>query len=119
MVLAPRAACSPASPLKVGATMSADHAASNTPQVPSDESETQSLSSYRAIFDHSMDAVLLTAPDGRIIMSNPATTSLFGFSEDELRQLGRQAIVDDTDPRLEAALQERLRTGRFRGELRF
>ena len=99
--------------------MSADHAGSNIPPVPSDEFETQSLSSYRAIFDHSMDAVLLTAPDGRIIMSNPATTSLFGFSEDELRQLGRQAVVDDTDPRLEVALQERLRTGRFRGELRF
>lgn len=75
------------------------------------------ISSYRAAFDHSMDAVLLTTPDGRILMANPATTALFGFSEEELRREGRQAIVDPDDPRFRASLRERDRTGHFRGEL--
>ena len=72
---------------------------------------------YRALFDRSIDALLLTAPDGRIVMANAATTELFGYTEDELRALGRHAIVDVDDPRLAAGLEERRRTGRFRGEL--
>lgn len=75
------------------------------------------ITSCRALFDHSMDAVLLTAPDGRILMANPATTALFGFSEEELREQGREAIVVPSDPRLHAALEQRARTGHFRGEL--
>ncbi|OJT20020.1 hypothetical protein BO221_33015 [Archangium sp. Cb G35] len=72
---------------------------------------------YRAIFDHSMDGVLLTAPDGRVLMANQASTGMFGYTEEELRRLGRQAVVDPSDPRLQAALDERRRSGRFRGEL--
>ena len=72
---------------------------------------------YRSLFDNSMDAVLLTAPDGRIAMANRASTAMFGYTEQELRELGRAAVVDVSDPRLEAALAERRRTGRFRGEL--
>ncbi|HEX5746313.1 MAG TPA: PAS domain S-box protein [Archangium sp.] len=72
---------------------------------------------YRAIFDHSMDGVLLTAPDGRVFMANQASTAMFGYSEEELRRLSRQAVVDSSDPRLQAALEERRRSGRFRGEL--
>jgi PAS domain S-box-containing protein len=72
---------------------------------------------YRAIFEHSMEAVLLTAPDGGIAVANSACTSLFGYTEEELRRLGRQAIVEESDPRLAAGLETRRRTGRFRGEL--
>jgi PAS domain S-box-containing protein len=73
---------------------------------------------YRSLFEHSLDAVLLTAPDGRIAMANAACTELLGYTEEELRVLGRHAVVDPSDPRLAAALEERRRTGRFRGELR-
>lgn len=73
---------------------------------------------YRSIFDNSMDAVLLTAPDGRIAMANRACVELFGYTEAELRRLGREAVVDHTDPRLDVALATRRHTGRFRGELR-
>jgi len=61
--------------------------------------------------------IIEAAPDGRILMANPAATQLFGYSEEELRSLGRAAIVDPADPRLAAGIEERRRTGRFRGEL--
>jgi PAS domain S-box-containing protein len=72
---------------------------------------------YRSLVDNSMDAVLLTAPDGRIVMANGAAAALFGYTEDELCALGRAAIVDPSDPRLGPALEARRRTGSFRGEL--
>jgi PAS domain S-box-containing protein len=74
-------------------------------------------SAYRSLVEHSLDAVLLTAPDGRIVMANAAAVALFGYTEQELRELGRPAVVDPSDPRLEAGLEERRRTGRFTGEL--
>lgn len=74
---------------------------------------------YRSLFENSIDAVLLTAPDGRILAANPAACSILGHSEEDICRLGREGIVDLTDPCLAPALEERARTGRFRGELRF
>jgi PAS domain S-box-containing protein len=72
---------------------------------------------FRSLFEHSLDGVLLTAPDGAVLAANPAACRMLGYSEDELCGLGRDAVVDTTDPRLAAALEERRRSGRFRGEL--
>lgn len=45
------------------------------------------------IFENSLDAVLLTkASDGSIIMANPAACKMFGMTEDELRQAGRDSL---------------------------
>ena len=74
---------------------------------------------YRLLFDTSMDAVFLTVPDGRILAANRAACDMFGRTEEELRRLGRGAVVDASDPRLAAAIEERARTGRFCGELTF
>ncbi|MDD4102148.1 MAG: response regulator [Kiritimatiellae bacterium] len=74
---------------------------------------------YRMIFDNSMDAILLTVTDGRILAANPAACRMFGRDEQEIMRCGRDCIVDTTDPRLSQALEERVRTGRFRGELNF
>lgn len=74
---------------------------------------------YRLLFDSSNDAILLTVPDGRIIAANPAACRIFQRSEEEIKQIGRNGIVDTTDPRLVAALEERGRTGHFAGELTF
>jgi PAS domain S-box-containing protein len=76
-----------------------------------------SESRYRALFDHNLDAVLLADREGHIYAANPAATRLFGYSEEELRRLGRQGITDPTDPRLERWLEERERSGTLRGEL--
>jgi len=73
----------------------------------------------RSLVGSSMDAVLLTVPDGRILAANQAACRMFGYSEAELIAMGRRGVVDGSDPRLAAALEERARTGRFRGELTF
>lgn len=72
---------------------------------------------YRALFENSLDAVLLTIPDGRILAANLSACRMFGLTEEEICRRGREGVVDVTDPRLSAALEERARTGRFRGEL--
>ncbi|OGP53209.1 MAG: hypothetical protein A2Y65_01125, partial [Deltaproteobacteria bacterium RBG_13_52_11] len=72
---------------------------------------------YRSLFENSEDAILLTAPDGSIFKANPAACRMFGCTEAEITQMGRNGVVDQTDPRLPLALEERKRTGRFRGEL--
>lgn len=72
---------------------------------------------YRLLFEASLDAAMLTAPDGRILSANPAACRLLGYSEEELIALGRHGVVDREDPRLAAALVERERTGKFAGEL--
>lgn len=72
---------------------------------------------YRSLVENSLDGVLLTTPDGAILAANPEAQRIFGRSEDELRRVGRAGVADLSDPRLQAALAERARTGRFRGEL--
>lgn len=72
---------------------------------------------YRLLFENSTDAILLTASDGSIYAANPAAYRMFGRTEEEIKQLGRNGIVDVTDPRLQAALEEHNRSGRFQGEL--
>jgi PAS domain S-box-containing protein len=74
---------------------------------------------YRSLVASSMDAVLLTSPDGHVLAANEAACRMFGRSEQELIQAGRSAVLDASDPRLAAALEERARTGKFRGELTF
>jgi len=74
---------------------------------------------YRSLFNNSMDAILLTVPDGRILAANPEACKIFGRTEEDLLRTGREGVVDRTDLRLAGALQERKRTGRFRGELTF
>ena len=72
---------------------------------------------FRLLFESSLDAILLTRPDGAILAANPAACRMFGRTEAELRQVGRQGVVDPDDERLAAILAERARTGAFRGEL--
>jgi PAS domain S-box-containing protein len=72
---------------------------------------------YRSLFEFSPDAVLLCVPRGEILAANPAACRMFGRTEDEIRALGRTAIVDQRDPRTEPALQELEQNGVFRGEL--
>lgn len=77
----------------------------------------ESEEKYRAFFENSLDAILLTAPDGGILAANPAACAMFGRSEAEICALGRAGLVDTGDPRLPALLAERARAGRVYGEL--
>ena len=77
----------------------------------------ESEQKYRNIFDRSNDAILLTQPDGTILDANPAACAMFGRSREEIRRIGRNGLVDLTDPRLQHALKERVRTGMGTAEI--
>ncbi len=73
---------------------------------------------FRALFENSIDAVLLTKVDGNILDVNVAAEKIFGYNKEEMIKLGRNGIVDTNDPNLSVLLSERTRTGRAKGELR-
>lgn len=73
----------------------------------------------RSIVENSMDAILLTIPDGSILAANSAAIRLFGYSEAEMMEMGRSALTDARDPRVQQAVEHRLKTGQFMGELTF
>ena len=72
---------------------------------------------YRSLFENSADAILITAPDGRIFSANPAACRMFGCAEGEIIRMGRDGVVDSADPELPRALEQRRRTSKFRGYL--
>ena len=74
---------------------------------------------FRQVFQTSIDGILLTAPDGRILSANPAACRMLGYDESGLRALGPGGPIDPADPRWPSALAERASAGRFSGELNF
>ncbi len=78
----------------------------------------ESEARFQSIFENSLDGILLTVPDGRILAANPSMCRMLGRSEEELCRLGREGVVDPSDPQLYEALQERTSTGRFNRILR-
>jgi len=74
---------------------------------------------YRFAFENSLDAILLTRPNGSVIRANNAACLMFDRTEDEICQLGRYGIVDINDPRLCDALKERDEKGEAKVELNF
>jgi PAS domain S-box-containing protein len=74
---------------------------------------------YRSLVSATLDALLLTTTEGGILGANEAACRMFGHTEAELIRIGQAGIADLADPRLKPALEERARTSRFHGELRF
>jgi len=72
---------------------------------------------YRLILENSLDAILLTSPDGKIISANNAAEVMFQRTEKEICEIGTNGIVDITDPRFSELLQERASNGKVAGEL--
>jgi len=73
--------------------------------------------SYEMLFLNSMDGVMQSRPDGAVLSANPAACAMLGMPEEELRRRGRQGLLENSDPRLPALLEQRARTGRARGEI--
>ncbi len=66
---------------------------------------------FQKMFMAANDAFLLTRPDGTILMANPAACRMFDRTEEEIILVGRNGVVDISDPRLESALERRARDG--------
>lgn len=79
----------------------------------------ESREQLRLLFETANDAILLATPGGHILSANRAACEMFGCTELELRQIGRQGITDPADPRVAHAVQRRNESGSFRGELTF
>jgi PAS domain S-box-containing protein len=94
-------------------------AADVTARVQAEQALRESEDRFRLVFENSLDAILLTAPDGQIFAANPAACRLFGRTEPEIRREGRRGVVDPEDGRLEPLFAERARHGHVQGELRF
>lgn len=73
---------------------------------------------YRLLFQNSLDGVLQTALDGSVLSANPAFCAMLGYTEAQIRSLGRGELVDTGDPRLAVLLEARQKHGHVRGELR-
>jgi PAS domain S-box-containing protein len=90
----------------------------STARVTAERQLAEEAARFRALFDSSLDAILLTAPDGRILAANGAAQRMFGRSEEEIVAGGRELLVDLSDPRLADLLRTREATGCVRGDLR-
>ncbi len=82
----------------------------------SEEALRSSEQRFRSLFENSLDGMMVTVTDGTILSVNARMCEMLGMTEEEIRRAGREHIVVK-DERLPAALEERRRTGRFRGEL--
>lgn len=53
---------------------------------------------FQAVFDHVPEALVISSPDGEIILVNPAATRMFGYSSDEAMITDLSALfADPTD----------------------
>ncbi|GCC50482.1 hybrid sensor histidine kinase/response regulator [Chryseotalea sanaruensis] len=87
-----------------------------------EEAETkikESEAKYRSFFENSMDGMMLTITDGKILAANPAACAMFNMTEQEICESGRFGLVDLSDPRLMPLIEQRQLTGNARGEVTF
>ncbi|MBI1949517.1 MAG: PAS domain S-box protein [Deltaproteobacteria bacterium] len=70
---------------------------------------------YERVFEHSLDGVVISRPDGTILRANPAACRIVGRSEAEIIRGGRQALIAD-DAGVKAAFARRRATGFAAGE---
>jgi len=72
---------------------------------------------YHLLFEHGMNGMLFTAPDGSILDANPAACQMFERSREEIIAAGREGLMDGSDSRMAELLADRERTGKAHGEL--
>jgi PAS domain S-box-containing protein len=72
---------------------------------------------YRAFFENSFDAILLTSTDGKIYSANHAACQMFEMTEEQIIKAGRSGLADITDPQLPIFIENRNKFGKVKGEL--
>jgi two-component system, sensor histidine kinase and response regulator len=72
---------------------------------------------FQAIYEHSLDGIMLTSPHGPIIAANPAACRMHGRTEAEMCQVVRRDIVDTTEPNYKPFMEMRAKKGYFKGEI--
>lgn len=72
---------------------------------------------YQMCYEHSLDGILLTIPDGNVLAANPAACEIFGRSEAEICSSSRSMLFDQGDANFEKLKIEREQSGAVRGDL--
>jgi len=78
---------------------------------------TENEEQYKLLFENSGEAILLTNPDGSIYYANPEACRIFGMTEEEICNKGRNGLIDINDPHLEPGLRQRIEKGKVQGEI--
>jgi PAS domain S-box-containing protein len=81
------------------------------------EALTSSREQLRQLFENSMDAVLYTGADGRVIRANPAACTILGRSADQIHDCRFPDFLDPEEAGLPALWEQRAMTGRTSGQL--
>jgi PAS domain S-box-containing protein len=72
---------------------------------------------HRLFFDASADGMILGTPDGKVLDANAEACRMLRRTREELLSADFDAILDQTDPRLDGARAEQRDRNRFKGEL--
>ena len=73
---------------------------------------------YRSLFNHSLDGILLSSPNGEILAANPEACRILGRTEEEILKVGRSGFLDMSDPEIKRFLEDRARLGKASGEIK-
>ncbi len=79
----------------------------------------ESEEKYRSFFENSMDGILITVTDGKILAANPTACQMFQMTEEEICAAGRFGVVDPEDERVAVAIKERQEKGQVKAEVTF
>lgn len=73
---------------------------------------------YRAFFENSHDAMILSTTDGKILEANQATCILLGYTEDEVKSLKLSALIDYEAKAYKKFIEKRAQSGKAVAELK-
>ncbi len=72
---------------------------------------------FRLIFENCINGILLTLTDGSVLLANQAACRIFGFTPENIFEVGKTSLFDSEDPNFLPALKALRKTGKFKGEL--
>ncbi len=73
---------------------------------------------YRAFFENSHDAMILSTTEGIILEANEAACLLFGYTEAELKSLNLSTFIDYETKAYKKFIEKRAQSGKTVGELK-
>ncbi len=74
-------------------------------------------SAYESFFDTAFNACFISSPEGKIFRANAAACQMFGYTEQEMIQIGREGIIDTKDSAFIDFINYRNQYGKYEGVL--
>lgn len=71
---------------------------------------------YRAMFENSLNGIILSQIDGQIIRANPTACRMFKMTEEEIISQDRNTLMDKSDPKNDGLMRELITKGSSKGE---